>query len=405
MPQIGRCRIIQTLASNLYTDDPSDKDIVLSIRDHFVSPFSNHPSSVVPLGVEAATVAPSAASSENDSLKKAQNITVRFRDVEKKFSGKVGENYSEFLGEFTRASAESGLTIMQKLELMHHVLRDEAKYFYSREIEGKVTSFAEATAIMLREYNSPTRQLRFRNSLKSLRIGKFVKNGISPGKALEPIYCTITNLASQEPEGFRRDIHCIDYLRDSVLGAEWAKGPLSRIESEKMSCHDLFSALESAYQLESDCKSTRNGSPIPELVVQDSISCTNFIGQARYGNRPGVTRAAAAASSSNFPKLSMNCFNCGEDRHGVLHCRKQLDSTIITANKLMYFEKKDGGKSEINFIKEIIFEVCQSIDADEVESDEHSKDVFEQFTKVLIPCVMILRTTQQLPLLVTSFTL
>jgi hypothetical protein len=99
---------------------------------------------------------------------------------------------------------------------------------------------------MLREYNSPTRQLRVRNSLKSLRIENFIKKGISPGKALETIYYTITNLAPQGPEGFRRDIHCIDYLRASVLGAEWTKGPLSRIESEKMSCHDLFSALESA---------------------------------------------------------------------------------------------------------------------------------------------------------------
>jgi hypothetical protein len=103
MPQIGRGRTIQTLVSNLYTDNLSDKDIALSIRDHFISPFSNRPSNVVPLGVEAATAAPSVTSSENDSLKKAQNIAVRFRDDEKKFSGKLGENYSEYIGEFTRA--------------------------------------------------------------------------------------------------------------------------------------------------------------------------------------------------------------------------------------------------------------------------------------------------------------
>jgi hypothetical protein len=154
-----------------------------------------------------------------------------------------------------------------------------------------------------------------------------------------------------------------------------------------MSCHDLFSALESAYQLEIDCNSNRNGSPIPKVDipskypnVQDSISGINFVGQARYGNHPGVTtRAAAAASSSNFPKRSMKCFNCGEDGHGVRHCRIQLDTTRITANKLRYFENKDEGKSEINFIKEILLEVCQSIDADNVGSNEHSKDVFEQF--------------------------
>jgi hypothetical protein len=160
MPQIGRGRIIQTLASNLYTDDPIDKYIALSICDHFISPLSYRPSNVVPLGAEAATVAPNVTSSENDSLNKAQNITVRCRDDEKKFSGKLGENYSEYVGEFTRASAGLGLTIMPKLELMHHVLRDEARRFYSREIEGKVSSFAEATSIILREYNSKTRQLR-----------------------------------------------------------------------------------------------------------------------------------------------------------------------------------------------------------------------------------------------------
>jgi hypothetical protein len=59
MPQIETGRIIQTLASNLYTDDPSDKDFALSLCDHFISSFSNRPSNVVPLGAEAATVAPS----------------------------------------------------------------------------------------------------------------------------------------------------------------------------------------------------------------------------------------------------------------------------------------------------------------------------------------------------------
>jgi hypothetical protein len=104
MPQIGRGRNIQTLASSLYMDDPSDKDIALRICHHFISPFSSLPSNVVPLGAEAATVAPRVTSSENDSLKKAQNIAVRFRDDEKKFSGKLGDSYSEYIGEFTRAS-------------------------------------------------------------------------------------------------------------------------------------------------------------------------------------------------------------------------------------------------------------------------------------------------------------
>jgi hypothetical protein len=119
----------------VYTDDPNDKDIALSICDHFISPFSSRPSNVVPLGAEAANVAPNVTSSENDSLKKAQNIAVCLRTTRRNLS-KLGENYSEFIGEFTRASAELGLTIMQKLELMHHVLRNEAKHFYSREIEG-----------------------------------------------------------------------------------------------------------------------------------------------------------------------------------------------------------------------------------------------------------------------------
>jgi hypothetical protein len=110
-----------------------------------------------------------------------------------------------------------------------------------------------------------------------------------------------------------------------------------------MSCHDLLSALESAYQLEIDCKSNRNGSPIPKIDilskcpnVQDFISGINFIGQARYGNHPGATsRTAAAASSANFPKRSLQCFNCGEDGHGVRHCRKQLDMTRITATQTL----------------------------------------------------------------------
>jgi hypothetical protein len=155
-------------------DDPSDKGIALSICDHFIGPFSNRPPNVVPLGAEAAIVAPSVTSSESYSLRNARSIAVRFRDDEKKFSGKLGENYSECIGEFTRATAELGLTNMKKLELMHHVLRDEAKRFYSREIEGKVASFAEATAIMLREYNAPTREFRGRYLLKSLRIEDFM---------------------------------------------------------------------------------------------------------------------------------------------------------------------------------------------------------------------------------------
>lgn len=60
----------------------------------------------------------------------AHNNAMRFRDQASKFSGNLGESWSEFVAEYQQVSRDYELTASQKLQYLHNLLRGDAKRFY-----------------------------------------------------------------------------------------------------------------------------------------------------------------------------------------------------------------------------------------------------------------------------------
>ena len=126
-------------------------------------------------------------------------------------------------------------------------LTGNAKRFYRRDIEDKVTSLQEAVDPMDKEYNSFSRQSRVGNYLKSLRIEDIAReNNISNFAALEKLTDQIPHLIRQGPAHSRSEQHKIDYLRSAVIVHSWGKDPLSRAAATTMSFNELITQLASA---------------------------------------------------------------------------------------------------------------------------------------------------------------
>jgi hypothetical protein len=106
----------------------------------------------------------SSPSQERSSFDKAaHHMAMRFKDENKKHSGALGECWSEFISVYLYATEDYKLTYFHKLQHFHHLLRDYAKRFYTRQIQGSVGSFSEASNIMEQEYNSISRRNRIAN--------------------------------------------------------------------------------------------------------------------------------------------------------------------------------------------------------------------------------------------------
>jgi sugar-specific transcriptional regulator TrmB len=131
--------------------------------------------------------------------KAAHHIAMRFKDDSKKFSGALGECWSEFLSEYLYAAEDYKLNPSQKLQYLHHLLKENAKRFFTRNIQGTINTFSEASAMMEQEYNSISRRNRISNHLKSLRISQFITSDCNTSDALEKLHGEISKLAPQGP--------------------------------------------------------------------------------------------------------------------------------------------------------------------------------------------------------------
>jgi phage-related protein len=59
----------------------------------------------------------------------AHSMATRFK-IEQKFTGKLGEDLTEYISNYMDAANDYNLTNQQKMDFMHHLLDGEAKRFY-----------------------------------------------------------------------------------------------------------------------------------------------------------------------------------------------------------------------------------------------------------------------------------
>jgi hypothetical protein len=213
-------------------------------------------------------------------------MRMQFMDDTKKFSCALGECWSEFISKYLYAAEYYKINPFQKFQYFHHLLRDNAKRFNTRRIQGNVGSYSEASNLMEQGYNSISRWNRISNHLKSLGITQYVSGDCNTSDALEKLHAEISKLAPQGPMNYRSEEHRIEYLCSTVIDMSWARAPLSRVNVGGMSNQELFSQLESSVQQERDEKAALfqdSNYGISGSRMSDKVPGIFFNGQARYG--------------------------------------------------------------------------------------------------------------------------
>ena len=117
-----------------------------------------------------------------------------------------------------------------------------------------MNTYAHAVEMINREYNSPVRQSRVKDVLSQLRLCNKLGENQDEGEALAKVYKTIIKLSPQVPISHRGNAHRIEFLRNAVVGYEWATEPLSRIGSQELLFQELYGELEAAFQLSKEAK-------------------------------------------------------------------------------------------------------------------------------------------------------
>ena len=125
-----------------------------------------------------------------------------------------------FVDEYKQITRDYGLSQTQKLQYMHNLLRQDAKRFYIDKVDGYATSFNQAVDIIESEYNPKVRQTKVKNYFNTLRLTKFISEGLQVSEALAKVHNVINKLARQALASHRGEAHKIEFLHHAVVGYE-----------------------------------------------------------------------------------------------------------------------------------------------------------------------------------------
>ncbi|GAB0492781.1 hypothetical protein MMPV_004051 [Pyropia vietnamensis] len=245
-------RIKLTLATALYPE-AEERTIATELATE-VEAAGRRPRSSSTQQESTVTAATSSTPSGGSADRAAHNVAMRFRDQAAKFSGNLGESWSEYVAEYQQVARDYEMTASQKLQYLHNLLRGDAKRFYLDRVHGTAATFAQAVDMVSAEYNSIVRQDRVKNYLSGLRLSSFVKDGTDVTAALEKTYKTISKLAPQVPRSHHGESYKVEFLRNAVVGNSWATEPLSRIATHRLTFQQLYGELEAALHLHNEAR-------------------------------------------------------------------------------------------------------------------------------------------------------
>lgn len=373
-------RIKMTLATALYPE-AEERTIAMELASE-VEAAGRRSRTPAPQQQSALTTGSSAAAPSAGVDRAAHNVAMRFRDQAAKFSGNLGESWSEYVAEYQQVARDYELNATQKLQYLHNVLRGDAKRFFLDRVHGTAATFAQAVDMVSAEYNSIVRQDRVKNYLSSLRLSSFVKDGTDTTAALEKTYKTISKLAPQVPRSHHGESYKVEFLRNAVVGNSWATEPLSRIATHSLTFQQLYGELEAALHLHIEARlavmrdDITHGAATPE----DKVPGILFAGQGRYMRRNkdiGKRHAAKGASGAQrFDPLSlMGCFNCDDRSHSLGDCPHPVNAIKAAKRKLEYYAKKRAAQPVASAV---LYQLCSQLDAagvtgdggDDVKADE-----------------------------------
>ncbi|KAI0562902.1 hypothetical protein FGB62_50g26 [Gracilaria domingensis] len=168
------------------------------------------------------------------------NISMRFKDNTKKFSGALDESWNEFFKEYKLALADYNVPPDEQFQYMRHVLPHKAKCYFLQKIVGHADNISLANEMMVSQYNSTARQKCIENKRNSIRFDKYVTDSKDDTKALKNLESDITKLAPKGTTHCQNDASLIGYLRKAVFGHNWATLPIARLDTENLSYQEFY---------------------------------------------------------------------------------------------------------------------------------------------------------------------
>lgn len=196
--------------------------------------------------------------------------------------------------------------------------------------------------------------------LVSLRMKAFEAKGMSVEKALTSTYQEVLTGSKLLPPSHSGEAFRMEYLRDAVVGYEWATEPLSRVSTHKLGFQKLYGELQAA--LFQDQEAKRAGlqdaaSGIATEADADEEVGTYYQRQGRYERKHvGVGTRAAGTTTRQFNPLSiMGCFKCDDPKHAINDCPLPHDVARAALKRLEYLSKRKAGRDAE---AQVLLELC-----------------------------------------------
>ena len=291
------------------------------------------------------------------------DVANRFKNKENKYGGSDSENLQEYLDQYFLIADDCGLSHTERLQYLHNLFKGEALNFYKNEIKGKETTIGGAVHRIQNHFNGVDKQQRIKAELSTLTLDSFTrKNHGNLREGLAELATYITNRTPQCPPNFRSEQNKIDFLRQAVIGNDWAKNVLCNI-GPSTRFQQFYLELATALQVHEESarrKATPGSSSSNGLTTNKPFIMFN---QPKYARQ--VTRKLFSGSEKD-----KSCWNCGQSGHRFAKCRKQLDITAIAARKAKFMEKKYGKHATKRTLYEMALGVSEIMDLDkEDEAD------------------------------------
>ena len=314
---------------------------------------------------------------EAPNSKIAHNISSRFKKDDR-YTGKIGEDIQEAINNYRDCAEDFHLGDEQMLRFFHNIFDGEAKRFYRSHVIQRATDFNSAASLMVKEFNSLTRQNRVRKLLQNLRLSRIIDTKRIPvSEALEELRETITKYTPQGPPTHQSEQDKTEYLHDAVIGVEWAKSVLTQSLAAipPWTFQQLYTALDAAWLQEQKQKEgiRRDRTDVHRSQPMPPIPGIHFQRQNTYGipRRPGSTSSnprmqypprnpthnQSMNGADRFGKIRA-CHNCGSKYHLIRDCPKPL---ALRKNVSQMLQTRPA--------KRILYELC--------EQAEHALGAFE----------------------------
>lgn len=171
-------RVIMTLASSLY-EESEDSEVALETGRSIIAEVRLGARGPAAPDVKEDDSARQAGASAHSGDSTAHRVAMRFKDSDTKFSGDIGQYWMEFVSEYHQVARYYNLAPSQKKHYLHNLLKGDAKRYYIDQFDTVTQNFSQAVAMIDNEYSSVVLQNRVKAYLSSLRLSKFLGDGLN----------------------------------------------------------------------------------------------------------------------------------------------------------------------------------------------------------------------------------